>query len=274
MPDPITLEIVRGAVSSIIRQMEALIERTAMSPVIKEKMDYFVGVYDLDGRVVDGFLSTSGPRIVDPVLREYPLDQMRPGDLYWYNDPHLSKGAIQHTGDMCFTSPVFYGGEPVAFAVSYGHFWDIGGSVAGSLSPQASRNLPRRDASPAHPHHARRRDKPRSIPRHSQQQPIPRYARRRHPRPNGRLPTRRRPTSRANGSLHRPHRPSRLQRNSPPQRRSLPRLRPRNHPRRRAPFLRLRRRRPRRWRTPPSRRQAAPPRRTPNSRPHRQRPPS
>lgn len=137
-PDPITLEIVRGAVSSIIRQMEALIERTAMSPVIKEKMDYFVGVYDLEGRVVDGFLSTSGPRIVDPVLREYPLEEMRPGDLYWYNDPHRSLGAIQHTGDMCFTSPVFYGGEPVAFAVSYGHFWDIGGSVAGSLSPQAS----------------------------------------------------------------------------------------------------------------------------------------
>ena len=136
--DPITLEIVRGAVSSIIRQMEALIERTAMSPVIKEKMDYFVGVYDLDGRVVDGFLSTSGPRIVDPVLVEYPLEDMQPGDLYWYNDPHRSKGAIQHTGDMCFTSPVFHEDRPVGFAVSYGHFWDIGGSVAGSLSPHAS----------------------------------------------------------------------------------------------------------------------------------------
>ena len=99
--DPITLEIVRGAVSSIIRQMEALIERTAMSPVIKEKMDYFVGVYDLEGRIVDGFLSTSGPRIVDPVLSDYPMEDMQPGDLYWYNDPHRSKGAIQHTGDMC-----------------------------------------------------------------------------------------------------------------------------------------------------------------------------
>ena len=136
--DPITLEIVRGAVSSIIRQMEALIERTAMSPVIKEKMDYFVGVYDLEGRVVDGFLSTSGPRIVDPVLLEYPLEDMQPGDLYWYNDPHRSQGAIQHTGDMCFTSPIFHEERPVGFAVSYGHFWDIGGSVAGSLSPHAS----------------------------------------------------------------------------------------------------------------------------------------
>ena len=136
--DPVTIEIIRGAVSSTIRQMEALVERTAMSPVIKEKMDFFVGIYDLEGRVVDGFLSTSGPRIVDPVLEVYPLSDMRPGDLYWYNDPHRSQGAIQHTGDMCFVSPVFREDIPVAFAVSYGHFWDIGGSVAGSLSPQAS----------------------------------------------------------------------------------------------------------------------------------------
>ena len=58
--------------------------------------------------------------------------------MYWYNDPHLSKGAIQHTGDMCFLSPVFHEEKPVGFAVSFGHFWDIGGSVAGSLSPKSS----------------------------------------------------------------------------------------------------------------------------------------
>ena len=136
--DPITLEIVRGAVSSIILQMEGLVERTAMSPVIKEKMDYFVGIYDLKGRIVDAFLSTSGQKIVDPVIRVYPIEDMEPGDLYWYNDPHLSKGAIQHTGDMCFLSPVFHEEKPVGFAVSFGHFWDIGGSVAGSLSPKSS----------------------------------------------------------------------------------------------------------------------------------------
>lgn len=136
--NPVTLEIIRGAVGAAIKQMEALIERTAMSPVIKEKMDYFVGIYDLRGRVVDGFLSSSGPRIVDPILEAYPVSDMRAGDLYWYNDPHRSRGAIQHTGDMCFASPIFHAGRAVAFAVSYGHFWDIGGSVAGSLSPHAS----------------------------------------------------------------------------------------------------------------------------------------
>ena len=136
--DPITMEIVKGAVNAIILEMEGLVERTAMSPVIKEKMDYFVGVYDVRGRIVDAYLSTSGPRIVDPIFEQYPLDDMQPGDLYWYNDPHRSKGAIQHTGDMCFVSPVFHQGQVVSMAVSFGHFWDIGGSVSGSLSPHAS----------------------------------------------------------------------------------------------------------------------------------------
>ena len=136
--DPITLEIVRGAVHSTILEMEALVERTAMSPVIKEKKDFFVGVYDVQGRIVDALLSNSGPRIIDPVVAEYPVEEMEPGDLYWFNDPHKSNGAIQHTGDMCFISPIFSQGSMSGFAVAFGHFWDIGGSVSGSLSPHAS----------------------------------------------------------------------------------------------------------------------------------------
>lgn len=38
--DPITLEIVRGALRSVQREMDALVERTAMSPFIREKKDY------------------------------------------------------------------------------------------------------------------------------------------------------------------------------------------------------------------------------------------
>ncbi|MBI4233209.1 MAG: hydantoinase B/oxoprolinase family protein [Chloroflexi bacterium] len=136
--DPITMEIIRGALRSIILEMESLVERTAMSPMVKEKKDYFLGVYDCQGRILDAYLSLSGPGLVDPVLQAYPLEEMKPGDLYWYNDPHRTRGAIQHTGDMCFTAPVFFDGQVGAFAVAFGHFWDIGGSVPGSLSPTAT----------------------------------------------------------------------------------------------------------------------------------------
>src|SRR5262245_35248016 len=63
---------------------------------------------------------------------------MRPGDVYWYNDPYLSKGAVQHHQDMVFAVPVFHDGGLVAFAVTYGHYQDIGGVKPGSISPQAT----------------------------------------------------------------------------------------------------------------------------------------
>ena len=58
--DPITLEIVRGSLASTIREMELLMERCAMSPFIKEKKDYFVGVFDVTGRIVACHISEIG----------------------------------------------------------------------------------------------------------------------------------------------------------------------------------------------------------------------
>jgi N-methylhydantoinase B len=63
---------------------------------------------------------------------------MRPGDVYWFNDPYLSRGAVQHHQDMVFAVPVFHAGRVVAFAVTFGHYQDIGGMKAGSISPHAS----------------------------------------------------------------------------------------------------------------------------------------
>jgi N-methylhydantoinase B len=136
--DPITLEIIRGALYSAIREMELLMERCAMSPFIKEKKDYFVGLYDRAGRMVASHISASGPGMVRPVLQAYPVETMRPGDAYWFNDPYLSDGAVQHHQDMVFVVPVFHDGDVIAFAVTFGHYQDIGGARAGSISPHST----------------------------------------------------------------------------------------------------------------------------------------
>ena len=72
--DPITLEIIRGSLASAIRDMELLMERCAMSPFIKEKKDYFVGIYDGTGRIVACHISASGPGMLAPILATYPLE--------------------------------------------------------------------------------------------------------------------------------------------------------------------------------------------------------
>jgi len=44
--DPVTLQIVRGALRAAQSEMEALIERTAMSPFIREKKDFYAALFD------------------------------------------------------------------------------------------------------------------------------------------------------------------------------------------------------------------------------------
>jgi N-methylhydantoinase B len=136
--DPVTLEIVHGSLEATIREMEALIDRTAMSASIKEKKDRFIGLYDRVGNMIAAHLSFSGPGMVQPILRDYPVDAMQPGDLFLFNDPYFTDGAIQHLGDMCFVTPVFADGRVVCFSAAFGHFRDIGGARPGSISPGAT----------------------------------------------------------------------------------------------------------------------------------------
>ena len=72
------------------------------------------------------------------IFEQYPPETMRPGDLYWYNDCHGSRGGVSHSPDMVFAAPVFHRGKLVAFSQTWGHFWDIGGMRAGSISPDAT----------------------------------------------------------------------------------------------------------------------------------------
>jgi N-methylhydantoinase B len=136
--DPITLEIVRGALRATQSEMEALIERTAMSPFIREKKDFYAALFDGDGRLVVGSNLPIFGDVIGPIVEHYPLATMREGDIYWYNDCYASRGAVSHSPDQVFACPVFCDGEIVAFAQSWAHFNDIGGMRAGSLSPDCT----------------------------------------------------------------------------------------------------------------------------------------
>ena len=72
--DPITVEIIKGALKAAGREMGLLIERTAMSAFLREKKDFFAGVYDEQGHLVYTDHDKFGPGMVDCVLRtRHPL---------------------------------------------------------------------------------------------------------------------------------------------------------------------------------------------------------
>jgi N-methylhydantoinase B len=136
--DAVTLEIIAGAVNAAQEEMGALLERTAMSPMIREKKDYWTSLYDAKGRMVAGTLLPIYGRVLEPILEHYPLETMRSGDIYWYNDCYGSRGAITHSPDQLLLSPLFVEGQLCGFVQCWAHLTDIGGATPGSLSPQAT----------------------------------------------------------------------------------------------------------------------------------------
>jgi N-methylhydantoinase B len=83
-------------------------------------------------------LTLAAGNLIDCVFAKYPAETMRPGDLYIYNDSYGSKGAVSHNNDMVFIAPMFAAGRLTGFAEGWGHLWDIGGMVPGSISPAAT----------------------------------------------------------------------------------------------------------------------------------------
>jgi len=135
MLDPILVEIVEGTLASVEQEVETAIGRTSRSPMIRDAHDFRVGIHDRKLRKLTG---RSYSALVHPVVRDYPLETMNPGDVYFHNDVYLSEGGIGHLPDLCVTVPVFFDGEVVCFVQAFGHHDDIGGAVPGSMPSGAT----------------------------------------------------------------------------------------------------------------------------------------
>lgn len=133
--DPILVEIVEGYLTSVEKEVETAIGRTSRSPMIRDAHDYRAGIHDRRLRKLTG---RSYSALVNPVVRDYPIETMRPGDVFFHNDVYLSEGGIGHLPDLCVTAPVFHDGDVVAFVQAFGHHDDIGGTVPGSMPSHAT----------------------------------------------------------------------------------------------------------------------------------------
>src|SRR3954449_12251475 len=136
--DPISLEIIRGAIRAAQAEMEALLERTAISAFIREKKDFYTALFDADGVMAVGSNIPAIGDVTSPVFAHFPADTMRPGDLYGYNDCYGSRGAVSHSNDQVFLAPVFHAGRRCAFVMGWAHFADVGGLRPGSISSDAT----------------------------------------------------------------------------------------------------------------------------------------
>ena len=138
MTDPITLEVIRNRLDSVVREMANITQRTARSAVVHSGRDFSCSLFDHLGRLVS--IGTSIPVHILPMvvhmsetLRHYEGD-IAAGDIFIGNDPH---DGGTHLNDVLIFTPVFYGETLIGYACNRAHWTDIGGSVAGSISGSA-----------------------------------------------------------------------------------------------------------------------------------------
>ncbi|HEX3790053.1 MAG TPA: hydantoinase B/oxoprolinase family protein [Pseudonocardiaceae bacterium] len=132
--DPITQEVVRCALVAYCDEMATALRRAAYNPMIFEVQDYCVGLVDTEGGLIAQnlgglpiFLADLGVSVADGIAR-YGLDGFEPGDAIVMNYPYVCG---QHLNNVVVYTPIFAGGEVVAFAAVRAHWVDIGGSRIG-----------------------------------------------------------------------------------------------------------------------------------------------
>ena len=140
--DPVTFEVLKNAFVTTVDQMAEQILRTCHSFVIYAR-DFSSALCDVRGDTIMqgsqdiavhvGTLHTTAKSIIDAFG-----DDMRPEDIYAMNDPYLGG---THFNDVRIVKPIFHDGEVIAFALSNGHWADVGGSVPGSFDVRAKEHF-------------------------------------------------------------------------------------------------------------------------------------
>ncbi|MGL5734592.1 MAG: hydantoinase B/oxoprolinase family protein, partial [Beijerinckiaceae bacterium] len=129
--DPIGLEIMWSRLVNVVEEMWLTVCRTAFSLVISEAQDFACELLDKDGetlahspRAMPVFNLTL-PRAVKALLKRYPPETLKPGDVLVTNDPWLCAG---HLFDIAVVTPVFVDGRLAGLMGTVGHVSDIGGT--------------------------------------------------------------------------------------------------------------------------------------------------
>jgi N-methylhydantoinase B len=149
--DAITIQVLRNKITSLVDEMHYHFYRSGYSTIIRESRDFSCVILDRHGRLIVSppmfFHAPVYRHLVGRILELYApappssgggmgAGAIQDGDVFVSNHPY--EGGLPHVSDMAFVAPVFVDGEIVAFAGSIAHKADVGGTVAGSTSANAT----------------------------------------------------------------------------------------------------------------------------------------
>jgi len=126
----IHMQIMWNRLIAVVEEQAQTLVRTAFSTSVREAGDLSAGVFDRKGRMLaqavtgtPGHVNAMAEAVVH-FLAKFPIDEMRPGDVFLTNDPWQTSG---HLHDITFVTPTFRKGRAVALFANTTHVVDIGG---------------------------------------------------------------------------------------------------------------------------------------------------
>ncbi|BCI65820.1 methylhydantoinase [Acetobacter aceti] len=126
--DPVTVEIIGSALSSVVDEMGEALVRTSYSTNIKERRDCSTALFDQFGYTLcqaEHIPMHLGSFIefIPLVMGRYSLQDIAPGDVFIGNDAYLGGGT--HLPDIVLAEPIFVEEKLVAWAINTAHHSDF-----------------------------------------------------------------------------------------------------------------------------------------------------
>ena len=128
----IELSLFSSRIQSICAEMGAILQYSAFSPNIRDRLDFSCAIFDAQGELsaqaahIPVHLGSMAYAMRDVVQRCSWQD----GDVLILNDPFLGG---THLPDITLLAPVFCQGQLLAFAANRAHHADVGASTPGSM---------------------------------------------------------------------------------------------------------------------------------------------
>ncbi|HEY5710221.1 MAG TPA: hydantoinase B/oxoprolinase family protein [Solirubrobacterales bacterium] len=135
--DPVTLQVMAGALHAACEEMGGALIRSAYSANIKERHDCSTAIFDTGGELAmqAEHIPVHLGSMPDAVAAVLDLEQ-RPGRDWILNDPY--QGGT-HLPDITLISPVFTANDLLGFVACRAHHADVGGVTPGSMPARSTR---------------------------------------------------------------------------------------------------------------------------------------
>jgi N-methylhydantoinase B len=137
--DAVSLGIMWDRLVSLVDEIVSTLVRTSFSTIVNESYDLTCVLLDAEANsIAQGTFSVpvfigSAPITLRHMLKRYPAETLKPGDVIVTNDPWMGTG---HLYDITMVRPVFRKGRIVAYTLSITHLPDVGGSGFGSSAAE------------------------------------------------------------------------------------------------------------------------------------------